>query len=165
MKKPLLALFLLLLPVFAVAKGAGYSNTQWGMTPAEVVAAENGKAILITPVQYSGSLGKAQIPDITIGSHIYTVFFLFDAADRLIQTNLTSNEKKNGGIIDQQFESLHQLLTQKYGEPQFKSANKVTWRTADTTIELSKIVMRGIMAQTSVRYIPNTVVSSDTSNL
>ena len=165
MKKPLLALLLVLLPVVAMAKGAGYSNTEWGMTPTEVVAAENGKAVLITPVKYSGSLAKVQIPDITVGSHVYTVSFLFDESDSLIQTNLTSNEKKNGGIIELQFKSLHSLLTQKYGEPQFKSADKVIWKTADTTIELSKIVMRGIMAQTSVRYIPNTKITSDTSGL
>lgn len=165
MKKQLLALTLLLLPFFSMAKGAGYGNTEWGMNPSQVVAAQNGKAHLITPQQYKDRWGKASIENVNIASGLYTVTFIFDTSEKLVQTNVASNEKKNEGIIQNQFGSLNQLLTQKYGKPQFESGEKVTWKTADTTIELSKMIISGIMAQTVVRYIPNSTVTSDTSNL
>ena len=42
------------------------------------------------------------------------VTFLFNSSDRLVQTNVASNEKKNEGIVARQFGTLNQLLTQKY---------------------------------------------------
>ncbi|MBJ5337916.1 hypothetical protein JGG14_24630, partial [Salmonella enterica subsp. enterica serovar Typhimurium] len=105
------------------------------------------------------------IEDVNIGSGIYTVTFIFDASDKLVQTNVASKEKKNEGIANDQFNLLNQLLTQKYGKPQFVSDEKATWKTDTTTIELNKMIISGIMAQTLVRYIPNKTVISDTSNL
>lgn len=165
MKKQLLALTLLALPLFAMAKGAGYGNTEWGMNPSQVVAAQNGKAHLITPQKFKDNWGKASIENVDIASGLYTVTFLFDTSDKLVQTNVASNERKNEGIINNQFDSLNQLLTQKYGKPQFEGSEKVTWKTADTTIELNKMIISGVMAQTVVRYIPNNAVTSATSNL
>jgi hypothetical protein len=165
MKKQFFALVLLVLPLIPMAKGAGYGHTEWGMRPSEVVTAQNGKAHLISPEKYPNSWGKVRIDDVNIGGSLYNVTFLFDASDHLIQTNVTSNEKKNEGIILRQFDSLHQLLTQKYGKPLFEGVNKVTWKIDDTTIELSKMVISGILAQTSVRYVPNSRVSNDTSAL
>ncbi|EDO8732429.1 hypothetical protein IN26_21235, partial [Salmonella enterica] len=109
--------------------------------------------------------GKVSIEDVNIGSGIYTVTFIFDASDKLVQTNVASKEKKNEGIANNQFNTLNQLLTQKYGKPQFVSDEKATWKTDTTTIELNKMIISGIMAQTLVRYIPNKTVISDTSNL
>ena len=106
-----------------------------------------------------------RIDNVSIGSGLYTVTFLFNSADRLVQTNVASNEKKNEGIAASQFSILSQLLTQKYGKPEFSDSDKATWKLPDTTVELSKMVISGIMAQTFVRYIPNSRVASDTSNL
>lgn len=44
MKKILTVLAMVLFPVLALAKGVGYSNTQWGMNPNQVVVAEKCKA-------------------------------------------------------------------------------------------------------------------------
>lgn len=165
MNKLFIALTFLLTPIFAVANGAGYGNTKWDMTPTQVVAAQGNGAHLISPEKFKGSFGKVRIDNVSIGSDLYTVTFLFDNSDRLVQTNVASNEKKNEGIIARQFGTLNQLLTQKYGKPEFSDSDKATWKLSDTTIELSKMVISGIMAQTIIRYIPNSRVVSDTSNL
>lgn len=162
MKKLFLSCLVFLFPIITYA---GYGNTQWGMTPDQVVAAENGKAKIIKPNQYKIGYGKAQSDNIEISSGIYTVTFIFDNEDRLIQANLTSNDKNNAGIAEIRYESLSKLLTQKYGEPSFKSSGSVTWKTADTTIELSKIIIPRVLAQTSVRYMPNSKAESDASSL
>lgn len=144
---------------------AGYGDTQWGMSPAQVVEVEKDRAKMVEPIKYANGIGKAQINNISIASGDYTVTFIFDGNDRLVQTNLISNEKKSAGIADSRFKSLHQLLTQKYGEPSFKNSESATWKTGDTTIELRKTIIPGIMAQTSVRYIPNSKIEADTANL
>lgn len=165
MKKLLMAFVLLTLPVLAFAKGMGYGNTKWDMNPSEVVAAQGNGAHLISPEKYKGSVGKVRIDNVSIGSDLYTVTFLFGTSDRLVQTNVASNEKKNEGIVARQFGTLNQLLTQKYGKPEFSDSNKTTWKLPDTTVELSQMVISGIMAQTIFRYIPNSRVANDTSNL
>lgn len=165
MKKLLMAFVILTLPLFSFAKGLGYGNTKWDMSPSEVVAAQGNGAHLISPEKYKGSVGKVRIDNVSIGSDLYTVTFLFNSSDRLVQTNVASNEKKNEGIVARQFGTLNQLLTQKYGKPEFSDSNKATWKLPDTTVELSQMVISGIMAQTVIRYIPNSRVASDTSNL
>ena len=135
------------------------------MSPAQVVEAEGNRAILVEPQKYSESWGKVKIDNISIGSGTYTVNFLFDESDKLVQTNIVSNEKNNIGIANSRFNTLSQLLTQKYGEPQFKGNDSITWKTKDTTIELKKLIIGNIMAQTLIRYIPNTKVKDETSNL
>ena len=162
MKEILIGCLALLIPIVTFA---GYGNTDWGMTPSQVVAAEKGRAKIITPAQYKIGIGKVQSENIEVSSGLYTATFIFDNDDRLIQTNLVSNEKNNAGIAQIHFNSLNKLLTQKYGEPSFKSAESVTWKTPDTTIELNKTIIPRILAQTSVRYIPNSKVDSDTSSL
>ncbi|NLP55331.1 hypothetical protein OSH17_12470 [Acinetobacter baumannii] len=165
MKKIILLITMILLPIVSFAKGTAYGNADWGMTPAQVLEAEKGKAVEIKPEQYFKSFGKVRINDLIIASGTYTANFLFDENDRLIQTNVVSNEQKNRAIAASQFNELHRLLTQKYGEPVFKSLNKVTWKTKDTTIELSHSYVPNSIVRTSIRYIPNTKIEQDTSNL
>ena len=165
LKKIAILSLLLISPILAFANGAGYGKTTWGMSPQEVVAVESNRATLIEPKKYSGAWGKVQINNVSIGSGSYTVDFLFDESDKLVQTNVTSNEKRNIGIANNNFKTLSQLLTQKYGTPQFQSSDSVTWKTADTTIELKKLIVGNVMAQTIIRYIPNSKVTADTSNL
>lgn len=94
MKKLLMAFVILTLPLLSLAKGIGYGNTKWGMNPSEVVAAQGSGAHLISPEKYNDNFGKVQIDNVSIGSGLYTVTFLFNSADRLVQTNVASNEKK-----------------------------------------------------------------------
>ena len=166
LKKIAIASLCLLLPVLALAKGEGYGKTTWGMTPQQVISAEASRANLIEPQKYTGNMwGKAQINTVTIGSSQYTVNFVFDESDQLVQTNVVSQEQNNPGIAELNFENLNQLLTQKYGNPLFKGKDSVTWKTPDTTIELSKLIIPRVVAQVNIRYIPHSRVKSDTSNL
>ncbi|BFM82758.1 hypothetical protein JUNP543_1076 [Acinetobacter baumannii] len=165
MKKIILLITMILLPIASFAKGNAYGNTEWGMTPSQVIEAEKGKAIEIPPVQYLNAVGKVKIDGITISTGTYTANFIFDDKDHLIQTNVVSNEQNNRVIAASQFNELHRLLTQKYGEPVFKSLNKITWKTKDTTIELSHTYVPNSIVRTSIRYVPNTKIEQDTSNL
>lgn len=167
MKKLLFIFTFLLLPMLAIAKGVGYGKTEWGMTPSQVVMAENSRRVnFVAPIKYGIGVGKVQIENVEVASSFYTVTFIFDNSDHLIQTNLISNEKKNIGILKGQFASLSQLLTQKYGSPKFKDTDTVIWQTADTTIKLSRLILVPTgFAQVGVHYIPNSKVVSETSNL
>jgi len=165
MKKILVIATFFVMPLLAHAGGAGYGNTKWDMRPSEVVAAQGNGAHLIAPEKYKGSVGKARIDNVSIGSGLYTVNFLFDDSDRLVQTNVSSVEQKNEGIIAHQFDTLNQLLTQKYGKPEFANSDSVTWKLPSSTVELIKMVIPGVMAQNVIRYIPTSRVAKDTSNL
>jgi hypothetical protein len=165
MKKIILLITMILLPIASFAKGNAYGNTEWGMTPAQVIEAEKGKAIEIPPVQYLNAVGKVKIDGIAISTGTYTANFIFDDKDHLIQTNIVSNEQNNRVIALSQFNELHRLLTQKYGEPVFKSLNRVSWKTKETTIELSHSYIPNSIVRTSIRYVPNTKIEQDTSNL
>jgi len=82
-----------------------------------------------------------------------------------VQTNITSNEKENEGVIALQYDRLSKLLTQKYGKPEYSSSESVTWKLPSTTVELCKLIISGVIAQTTIRYVPNGRISKDTSNL
>ncbi|MBJ4924063.1 hypothetical protein JGF34_25035, partial [Salmonella enterica subsp. enterica serovar Agona] len=64
MKKQILALALLSLPLIGMAKDSGYGNTEWGMTPNQVGAAQMGKAHLVPPQTYEGRWGREGIEDV-----------------------------------------------------------------------------------------------------
>ncbi|CQR19888.1 hypothetical protein [Salmonella enterica] len=49
MKKQILALALLSLPLIGMAKDSGYGNTEWGMTPNQVVADPERKSSFNPP--------------------------------------------------------------------------------------------------------------------
>lgn len=136
------------------------------MNPHQVVIAETGKAQTIEPKEYTGGLGKVRIDNVKIDGSTYTATFVFDESDQLIATYLVSNEKKNAGITNLEFNSLNKLLTQKYGNPQFRSSDTVTWKTSSTTIELKKIIINSISyANATVSYTPNNKAKDDASNL
>lgn len=166
MKFFLITLAFVLFSPLVIAKELGYGKTEWGMNPQQVVIAEKGKAQIIEPKEYTGGLGKARIDNIKIDGSTYTATFVFDASDQLTATYLISDEKKNAGITNLEFNSLNKLLTQKYGNPQFRSGDTVTWKTSNTTIELKKIIIKSISyANATVSYIPNSKAKDDTSNL
>ena len=99
LKKIAILSLLLTSPILAFANGEGYGKTTWGMSPQQVVVAESNRANLIEPKKYAGSWGKVQINNVSIASGSYTVDFLFDESDKLVQTNVTSDEKRNIGTF------------------------------------------------------------------
>lgn len=96
---------------------------------------------------------------------MYTVNFLFDNSDHLTQTNVTSNEANNIGIINLRFNELNKLLTQKYGKPEFQNNDLVNWKNNSTSIELRKMVIPGVTAKVMIRYTSSENLSNETVNL
>lgn len=133
----------------------GYGKTSWGMTPDEVMKAENPRALkLEKPEKYSIGLGIVTIKEIEIGIHKFSVMFIFNVSNnKLKQVNLTSLEKKNSGINSLAFSKAEELLTEKYGQPTFKEGNKaVSWKLPKTSIKLSNDHIPGIFTQVTVIY-------------
>lgn len=144
----------------------GYGKSQWGMTPTQVVSAENGRAHLITPpLSYKGALGAVGIDKVDIGYHDFKVVYQF-ANDRLIQVIVQSLEEKNSGINKRAFSDVESLLTQKYGQPKFKDeGKKIVWNLSGTTIELSHFLIENITSMVTVMYIPSSKTAKSTDNL
>lgn len=154
------------MPIIAIAKGSGYSNTEWGMNPKQVISVEKNKVKIIEPREYSTGWAKAENNEIKIDGSSYTATFVFDEKDALVATYLTSNTKDNIGIANLEFNTLEKLLNQKYGKPLYKSGDTVTWKTNSTSIELKKLIFnRGAFAQAVVNYEPASKSTRDTSNL
>lgn len=165
MKKIILVMLLLIMPITSFSTESGYGNTTWGMTPNEVLQAQNGSQKLLPPEKYSNSTAKVKIDNVNIGSGMYTVNFLFDNSDHLTQTNITGNEANNIGIINLRFNELNKLLTQKYGQPEFQNNDLVNWKNSSTSIELRKMVIPGVTAKVMIRYTSSEKSSNETVNL
>jgi hypothetical protein len=169
MKKYFLGLFfLLLLPAIshAVEKMDGYGKSKWGMTPSQVVSAENGRAHLINPpLNYKGALGAVGIDKVDIGYHDFKVVYQF-IDNRLTQVIVQSLENKNSGINKRAFIDVESLLTQKYGHPIFKDeGKKVVWNQPGTTIELTHFLIENVTSMVTVMYIPSSKTAKSTDNL
>ena len=78
MKKLALLIVGLAISISAFANDLGYGNTKWGMTPNEVIVAEQGRAHTIKSEKYGDSWGKVRIDEVKIAGDIYKVNFLFD---------------------------------------------------------------------------------------
>lgn len=167
MKKILISAFLVVLPVISFAKlTTGYGNTEWGMTPAQVISAEKGRAKLVEPMNFHESYGRVQISDIDLGSVKYTATFLFDKNDKLIQTNLTSGNVQNEYIINSNFEYILENLTHKYGKPDYSGPHNASWKTKETTIQLKRSIDKRLsISEIFIRYVPNSTIAKTTSNL
>lgn len=168
MKKILLIVFLWIFASVSFAKGvSGYDRTSWGMTPEQVVAAEGGRAKLLhSPEKFKNAFGLVKIPEVEVGSSKYAVTFLFDSSRKLNQTNLSSHEKSNALINEDNLKNIASLLTQKYGKPvYFEENSRAVWNLDGTSIQLSHLYTPGIMTQIVVMYVPSSRTQNDTKNL
>lgn len=169
MKKYFLGLicgFLFPALAFASVNLEGYGKSKWGMSPNQVIAAENGRAHLINPpLKYNGALGSVGIDKVNIGYHDFKVVYQFEG-DRLTQVIVQSLEDKNSGINKRAFTDVESLLTQKYGQPNFKNeGTKVVWNEPGTSIELSHLNIEGITSIVTVMYIPSSKTQKSIDNL
>ena len=121
----------------------GYGKTTWGMKSAEVLKAEEPRAVIVeNPSVYTGELegdsGKVKIKNIEICSQKFDIIFIFDKYnDELKQVNVTCLEKKNYLIHASTFKVLEKLLIGKYGTPFFRENGEVvSWKGDSTLIEL-----------------------------
>lgn len=169
MKQLVLSLFFcLLFPAIAFAgeKMEGYGKSRWGMTPSQVVLAENGRAHFINPpAKYNAALGSVGIDKVSIGYHDFKVVYQF-TNEHLTQVIVQSIENMNSGINIQSFMNVESLLTQKYGQPSFKAEGEnVVWNQPGTTIELSHLNIPGVTSLVTVRYTPASQTTKSTDNL
>lgn len=140
--KKLLALSLLLAATTISARAAGWADTEWGMSVAEVrrlhrdavppVEANEKYATLIIPdfrIETDGALAPA-------GSNSYKVRFFFNAGGLRLVT-LTKNCDRSPRIEVAQ-QNLRNLLVEKYGAPSSANdAGKIyMWNKTDLVVKL-----------------------------
>lgn len=144
----------------------GYGKTNWGMTPTEVLQAEQGRAHLVNPpAKYKNSLGMVSVDKLEIGGHLFKVVYQF-TDNKLSQVLVQGLEEKNSGINRNTFASLESLLTQKYGQSNFKDEGKrVTWKRDGTSIELTLLDIEGVITLVTVAYMPESETNKQTENL
>lgn len=162
MKKFILAITLIFIPILTLANG--YGNTKWGMSPEQVILAEKGKAIAIDDKNYTYGKAKAKSENIEIGLSSHTIYYIFDNVNKLIGVEIKPDSNDNPYAVDSNFANLNSLLTQKYGKPKFSDEKKSTWRTQDTTIELIKIKAMTFSA-VYLSYKPNSLADKATASL
>jgi hypothetical protein len=146
----------------------GYGKTTWGMTAEEVYKVESPRIIrLDSPIKFTKSNAPLVIKNIEIASQEFEAIFLFNDSDNSFkQVNLTSLERKNSGINSRTFNSLENLLTNKYGSPTYKDEGKVvTWKFPSTVIELQHMYIPGIITSVVVAYKPSSAGESATKDL
>jgi hypothetical protein len=119
----------------------GWSNTHWGMTEQEVLAALPGQATRLTgPLperSYAGGVVvNVGIENLDISHTKFLVHFVMDGKGRLRRVLLKPIER----AYPFHFQTIEAILTEKYGQPSYKSAlnNKLIskWTFASTIIEL-----------------------------
>ena len=146
-----------------------WRNARWGMTAAEVLAAFPGEAAqLPVAVNYSDKYrGLVGIEGYQIANVAYAVRFLFDRQERLALINITPAPRDSSTLT---FNSLAQLLTEKYGQPltnheektRVSDSREKTWKTPEALIDLDYVNIRSIDRTNLVlQYRPSVSAGTD----
>ncbi|MDM6888667.1 hypothetical protein QUG40_08460, partial [Enterobacter cloacae] len=86
--------------------------------------------------------------------------------NKLSQVLVQGLEDKNAGINRNTFATLDSLLTQKYGQPSFREdGRRVVWKQDGTSIELSHLMIEGVVSLVTVAYMPEYQTKKQTENL
>lgn len=134
---------------------AGYGKSVWGMSVEEVLIAEGDR------IKRSDQPGKDKesttglsIENIEIGSNRFRAIFLFSDRDqKLAKVRLSGLERNSQFTNARSFSTIEKLLTEKYGPPTFKQENKsVSWKFTKTSIELSHLIIPGLLTQVVIIY-------------
>lgn len=167
-KLSLIFIFSFILSVSAGASDRikGYGNSYWGMTPDEVVSAENGRAHKINPpLEYYETVGAVGIDKVSIDTYDFKVVYQFKN-NNLVQVIVQSLNNKFESVNRMAFQSIESLLTQKYGVPTYKEPYKeVVWVSLGTNINLSYTIIDGISNFVTVTYNPESEQVKKTENL
>jgi hypothetical protein len=153
-KTPLLALLLLL---FAALSSFGQTNraslngwrtAKWGMKPEEAdVALGDAGAIAIKPEPFNGGNALVLVPNIMLNGDPFQAKLVFNDSRKLFLVQLTPDGAPNP---EGDFEPLLQMLTEKYGQPDYTAdehgdlfMRKRSWKLGKTRIELKIIKVAG----------------------
>jgi len=153
---------LLILPLFVATEifASGYGKAIWGMSEQEVLIAEKSRIIkLETPNSYSNSVELLRIENLNISrKSCYAVFLFDDDTKKLIQVSIKfPNESDNSSNL---FSSLEELLSQKYGNPFYKSKERITesgthtvsWLSEGTKVTLTLLFIPQLVTKVRVTY-------------
>lgn len=133
---------------------ASWGFTDWGMTPAQVVKASNGRAVKLAPPesQAQSSIDGNQVAKLSMpykwGKFAFDAYFLFNGKDRLCRVTLYL---KSGPM-----DGLRSALAGSYGRPEAVdpmpqvSGGVEKWHKGHDTVMLSVM-----LAWASVDYYPN----------
>lgn len=145
----------------------GYGKTSWGMTLDEVLRVEPRSKQLATPELFNTGAALAAIEHIDIGGTDLRVVFIFDETAKLLkQVNLATHEKMNELVNGLSFSTLEQLLTEKYGSPNFKEdRRRASWLLDATIVELGHLFIRDVISQVILTYKPHSDSAEATRDL
>lgn len=134
---------------------ADWQYTKWGSSPAQVLAASNGKASELTneeKVEYAdSSKGSTLTPLLkapySAGRHEFTAYFYFDKRTKgLAYVNLRKPEPEPAA-------GLYGALLQKYGKPVMEEENRIrtyaVWHTKRD--QITYYLMEGVSEAVSYR--------------
>lgn len=153
----------------------GYGKTTWGMTPDKVLAAESPRAkTMAKPTSFrGGSAGLVTIPLLKISSVSFSAVFVFDAKKKLKRVVLTSTQQRHHSVNVVDFNSLEQLLVEKYGPPTYKTDlpleaegnHDVSWKLPKTMIKLSLLYIPRDVTTVTISYRPTASADEETKDL
>jgi hypothetical protein len=123
---------------------AAWRNARWGMTPEQVLQAFPGEAVSMPqPVDLDGLQVFCGIPDFQIGTDRFGVTFLFK--DKGLSEIRVSKSAKSHGEGIERYNTLLQMLTEKYGPPLITTQDNyhwdARWSTAAASIGLQRVAI------------------------
>jgi hypothetical protein len=122
---------------------AGWTAAKWGMTDAQILQALPGQAVPLDPPQIHG-LARVQIKSLDLAGTKFSVTFVSDEKGCLSSVLLHPSDK---GPLDSLFQTLENMLVEKYGRPWSSNADhetKIQWSLKATTITLSHLKYPGL---------------------
>jgi hypothetical protein len=153
MRKLLLGALLLLSTLgFSQSKDEiiGWNKATWGMTENELIKSFPDAVQLDEDVTYSdGIFVSIIIPTYKVGSETFKISFQMKSNPISKARTLTNVLMElNETPFDSTFDSINNLLIEKYGEPKNRqnseSEKKILWIYPKTKITLTRIVMKNI---------------------
>jgi hypothetical protein len=131
--------------LFAAEDPGGWTRAKWGMKSPELIKLFQGEVTGETP--------RLSVPSYEVAGTKFRVLLIMDKEDRLDHVSLSPISMAD--CTDQLFQSVQELLVQKYGRP-WKSDEAGTtefqWTFPTTVITLSRMKSSIGAALISVRY-------------
>jgi hypothetical protein len=153
----IILVFLLLLCIVTLSQTkdvTGWNKSYWGMTITEIDSVFKNQIITKEKNEFNESYSNREIQNLEISSDKYRVIFIMNKkTDKLIGVTITPMQKDAEGL-KWNFNSLDQMLVDKYGQPSFKYESPITdrniveskyvWNFKSTIITLDYYEMKSV---------------------